>query len=65
MVHTESYFGLQEIDGKITGDDGKTYYPKYRDMSTEDFNCACYEVEYWLGRPLSDQDVADLKEIFS
>jgi len=63
MRHTETYFGLENHNGKITADNGKTYLPKYQEMSITKFEELVADIEDWLEKELTEEEVEDLKEI--
>lgn len=65
MKNTETYFGLQEIDGKITANDGETFLKSYQDMSSDEFNELVTDIENWKEETLTEQDIDDLKEVLN
>ena len=65
MTNTETSFGLQNINGKISADGGRTFLPKYSEMADEMFQNLILDVEFFLERPIDERDVNDLIEILS
>ena len=65
MKNTESSFGLTKINNKVSADGGKTLLPAWNKMTQKQKNELFNDIEYFLEKPLSDQDMADLEEILS
>jgi len=65
MKNTESYFGLENHNGRITADAGKTYLPLYSEMTINEFDDLVSDIEIWREEELSESDIEDLKEILS
>ena len=63
MKNTENSFGLQNINGKISADGGKTFLPKYSEMSDEIFQNLILDIEFFIDRPVKQEDINDLIEI--
>ena len=63
MKKTETYFGLENHDGQITADEGRSYCPKLAEMTCDDVNDLILDIENWLEKTLTDNDLQDLKEI--
>ena len=63
MRHSESYFGLENIGGRISADGGESFLPKYVEMSMEDFNDLVFDIENHIEKELSDDEISELKDI--
>lgn len=60
VIKTETDFGLENHNGRITADGGKTYLLKYDNMSNKEFEALVTDIEFWLETELSQQDRHDL-----
>jgi len=65
MKNTENSFGLQNINGKISADGGKTFLPKYQEMKSHTFETLVFDIELFNGQDLTESEINDLKEILS
>ena len=63
MTHTESHFGLENIDGKISADGGKTFLPKFGEMTYSEFDTLVKDIEYHIEKKFDECEIADLIEI--
>ena len=63
MKNTETHFGLVEIDGKISADNGKTFLPQV--LSNSERSELIMDIESYLEHPLTEQESNDLNEILS
>jgi hypothetical protein len=60
---TESDFGLIRCGDRVSADGGKTYLPKYADMTVGEFEALVWDIESWLDERLSQFDRRDLEVI--
>lgn len=65
MRHSESHFGLEKINGKISADGGESYLPQYSEMSIDEFESLVFDIENHLEKKLYDDEINDLKEILA
>jgi len=63
MKHTETHYGLINIDEKISADGGKTFLQTYREMPSHVFNRLVIDISNWLEHTLTIEEIEDLKEI--
>jgi len=63
LYNTEEYFGLVNVDGKISADNGETFLPDLSEMTDVEFDELVEDIEYWKGEELSERDLCDLKLI--
>ena len=63
MGHTETFFGLQNINGKISADNGDSFLPKYADMTGDEFESLVFDIEWHVEAKLGESDIEQLKEI--
>jgi len=64
MRNTETHFGLQNIDGKITADNGESFLPTLQEMTNTEYHELYAAICHWLDiGELSEEDEEDLQEI--
>jgi len=65
MFNDESHFGLENHDGRITADGGKTFLKTYSLMTASEFYELVRDIENWRDENLSLDELNDLEEILS
>lgn len=65
MRNTESFFGLENHDGRITPDAGKTYLKPYSSMTATEFYDLVAHIEKWRDENLSTEELDDLEKILA
>lgn len=63
MTYTETYFGLINVNGKISADNGKTYLPSYDSMSAEYFEYLIFDIENHIEKTLNQYELKALIEL--
>lgn len=63
VTKTATDFNLEEINGRITADNGETYLPKLADMKNSEVNGLIIDIENHLDILLTNEDIHDLKDV--
>lgn len=65
MRNSETYYGLTKMQEGVSADNGETILPQYDEMTPDEWRGLILDIEYYLSKNLSEQEVEDIKEILS